>query len=118
MPVVANLDGEDRVEPTVEQTFLRFQAAKAREEAVRRADDGDFDAAAAGLRDAAVRSRASARRTRHRRGDRGPPRGGGAAGRSAGTRPGDRKYQGARAMAARELKADYAARVSRRRPAR
>jgi len=28
----------------------------------------------------------------------------------------DRKYQGARAMAARELKADYAQRVSRRHP--
>ena len=40
MPVMANLDGEDRVEPVVEQTFLRFQAARSREEAVRRADDG------------------------------------------------------------------------------
>jgi hypothetical protein len=28
----------------------------------------------------------------------------------------DRKYQGARAMAARELKADYVQRVSRRQP--
>src|SRR6185437_12430562 len=29
MPVLANLDGEDRVEPAVEQTFLRFRAARA-----------------------------------------------------------------------------------------
>ncbi len=54
MPVFANLDGEERVEPIVEQTFLRFQAARAREEAVRRADDGDFDGAASSLRDAAA----------------------------------------------------------------
>ena len=53
MPVFANLDGEEHVEPAVEQTFLRFQAAKAREEAVRRADIGDFDGAAAMLSDAA-----------------------------------------------------------------
>ena len=30
MPVFANLDGEDRIEPTVEQTFLRFRAAQAK----------------------------------------------------------------------------------------
>lgn len=114
MPVIANLDGEDRVEPVVEQTFLRFQAARAREEAVRRADEGDFDAAAARLSEAADALgscaptpalveeiddlRAEAARLAERRYDAA-----------------DRKYQGARAMAGRELKADYAQRVSRQR---
>ena len=54
MPVLANLDGEDHVEPEVEHTFLRFQAAKAREDAVRLADGGEFDRAAAGLEAAAA----------------------------------------------------------------
>lgn len=115
MPVLANLDGEDHVEPTVEQTFLRFQAARAREEAVHQADHGDFDSAAAGLRDAALGLsayaavpivaeeisdlEAEASRLEERRYDAG-----------------DRKYQGARAMAARDLKAEYGQRVSRRRP--
>ncbi len=115
MPVFANLDGEDRVEPVVEQTFLRFQAARAREEAVRSADNGAFDAAAAGLREAAaglapyagapeVREeiedlRAEADRLEQRRYEAT-----------------DRKYQGARAMAAMQLKSDYVQRVSRRRP--
>jgi hypothetical protein len=114
MPVIANLDGEDRVEPVVEQTFLRFQAARAREEAVRRADAGDFDTAAARLSAAADALgacpptpalaeeiddlRAEAARLSSRQYDAA-----------------DRKYQGARAMAARELKADYAERVSRQR---
>ncbi len=115
MPVVANLDGEDHVEPAVEQTFLRFQVARAREEAVRRADGGDFDAAAASLRDAAgglaacpaasgvaeeiEDLEAEASGMDQRRYDAS-----------------DRKYHGARAMAARDLKAEYAQRVSRRRP--
>jgi Ca-activated chloride channel family protein len=115
MPVFANLDGEDRLEPIVEQTFLRFQAARAREEAVRQADQGDFDSAASRLRDAAAALTAcaaapgmaeeiddlqtEAARMDQRRYDAS-----------------DRKYQGARAMAARELKADYVRRVSRRQP--
>jgi Ca-activated chloride channel homolog len=114
MPVFANLDGEDRIEPTVEQTFLRFQAARAREEAVRRADEGDFGTAAACLREAAGALgacpdapgvaeeiddlRAEAARLDERRYDAS-----------------DRKYQGARAMAARDLKTGYAERVSRQR---
>jgi Ca-activated chloride channel family protein len=114
MPVLANLDGEERIEPTVEQTFLRFQAARAREEAVRRADEGDFTGAAASLNQAAVALgaypdapgmaeeiddlRAEAAKLEQRRYDEA-----------------DRKYQGARAMAARELKASYVQRVSRRR---
>lgn len=53
MPVVANLDGNDHVEPQVEETFLRFRTAKAREEAVRFADAGDYDRAAARLNEAA-----------------------------------------------------------------
>jgi hypothetical protein len=113
MPVLANLDGEDRVEPTVEQTFLRFQAARAREEAVRRADEGDFDGGAASLRMAASSLqacpsewgleeeiedlRAQAVRLEERRYEAS-----------------DRKYNGARAMAARDLKAKYAEQVSRR----
>jgi Ca-activated chloride channel family protein len=113
MPVLANLDGEDRVEPTVEQTFLRFQVARAREEAVRRADGGQLDAAAGVLHEAVAALRPHARtpgmaeeigdleaeaaRLEQRRYDAR-----------------DRKYQGARAMALRELKPDYAARVSRK----
>jgi Ca-activated chloride channel family protein len=46
MPVRANLDGADHVEPVVERTFLRYEAARAREEAMRLADAGDLDAAA------------------------------------------------------------------------
>ncbi len=115
MPVMANLDGEDRVEPAVELTFLRFQAARAREEAVRRADEGDFDGAAASLRDAVVGLAAcaaapgmaeeiqdleeEARRLQERRYEAT-----------------DRKYHAARAMANRDLKADYVQRVSRRQP--
>jgi Ca-activated chloride channel family protein len=113
LPVFANLDGEDHVEPMVEQTFLRFQAARAREEAVRRADNGDFAGAASSLRDAAAGFmdclespgmveemedlQAEAVRLEQRKYEAS-----------------DRKYQGARAMAAREMKADYARRVSRR----
>ena len=113
LPVFANLDGEEHIEPTVEQTFLRFQAAKAREEAVRRADNGDYDGAASSLREAASSLmfcsqapgmaeeiedlEAEAVRMGERQYDEN-----------------DRKYQGARAMAAKEMKADYARRVSRR----
>jgi Ca-activated chloride channel family protein len=115
MPVFANLDGEDRVEPTVEQTFLRFRAARAREEAVRQADQGDFDTAASCLRDAAaaLSSCASAPGVAEEIDDLRAE-----AGRMEERRynASDRKYQGARAMAARELKADYVQRVSRRQP--
>ncbi len=50
MPVTANLDGADHPEPVVERVFLRYAAARAREEAVRLADVGDFDGAAEQLR--------------------------------------------------------------------
>jgi hypothetical protein len=115
MPLVANLDGEDRLEPTVEQTFIRFQVAKAREDAVRLADGGEFDGAAARLSEAATKLSScppsqtvieeiedletEAARMRQRQYDAS-----------------DRKYHGARAMANFEVKAEYAARVSRRRP--
>jgi hypothetical protein len=115
VPVIANLDGKDRIEPVVEQTFLRFQAARAREEAVRRADEGDFDGAAASLRDAVAGLAAcasapgvaeeiddltqEARRLQLRLYEAS-----------------DRKYHSARAMANRDSKAEYAQRVSRRRP--
>lgn len=54
MPVVANLDGEDHVEPVVERTLLRFEAAQARAEAAKQADRGDFAGAAKRLIDAAM----------------------------------------------------------------
>ncbi len=46
MPVRANLDGADHVEPVVEDTFLQYQAARAREEAMELVDAGDLDGAA------------------------------------------------------------------------
>ena len=112
MPVLANLDGEDHVEPTVEHTFLRFQAAKAREEAIRLADLGEFDGAAASLGSAAAslawcpgpgvaEEIADLEREAARL-------------RARLYEASDRKYHGARAMAGRDLKTDYAERVSRR----
>jgi Ca-activated chloride channel family protein len=50
VPVVANLDGTDHVEPTVDRTLIRFQAARARDEAIQQADAGNFDGAANTLR--------------------------------------------------------------------
>ena len=113
MPVMANLDGEDHVEPRVEQTFLLFQSARAREEAIRLADGGNFEGAAASLREALAGIAAcpaaaemteemddletEAARLEHRIYEES-----------------DRKYHGARAMASRDLKADYAARLKRR----
>ena len=52
MPVVANLDANDHVVPEVETKLVRFEAAKAREEAVRQADEGDLSSAASSLRSA------------------------------------------------------------------
>ncbi len=54
-PVAANLDGEDHLEPTVEHTFLRFEVARARAEAVAHADRGDADGAVRCLREMATR---------------------------------------------------------------
>jgi Ca-activated chloride channel family protein len=115
MAVVANLDGTDHVEPTVEQTLLRFQAAKAREEAIRRADRGDYDGAAAQLRDASVRlSSYSADAAVREEMDDLVAQSNMLAERSYG--PSERKYNAARAMGAREMKAKYIEQVRRRRP--
>jgi hypothetical protein len=113
MPVVANLDSEDHVEPTVEHTFLRFQAAKAREDAVRLADQGDFDRAAKGLEAAASALAPVALHAEAVEEVEDLQREAGRL-RARLYEASDRKYQSARAMAARDLKADYAARVSRR----
>ncbi len=44
--VSANLTGRDELEPQVEQTFLRYEVARARNTAVAQADEGDLDGAA------------------------------------------------------------------------
>jgi Ca-activated chloride channel family protein len=53
LPIVANLDRSDRVVPVVEETFVRYEAVRARREAVERADRGDYLGAASALREAA-----------------------------------------------------------------
>lgn len=114
MPVVANLDGTDHVEPTVEETFLRFQNARAREEAIRLADRGDYSGAADRLDRAALgcapymssavvaeESRdllAQARLLKDRTYSMM-----------------DRKYDSARAMAARDGKGEYIDKMRRKR---
>ncbi|MCX6634592.1 MAG: VWA domain-containing protein [Acidobacteria bacterium] len=115
MPVVANIDGADHVEPTVERTFVRFEAARAREEAVRLADTGDLDGAAQALAHVAATLSpyraepgvaeemddlsVSAQRLMACEYDAS-----------------DRKYHGARSMALRDEKAAYLKKLSRRRP--
>lgn len=117
MPVIANLDAADHPEPVVDVTFLRFEAARARDEAVRRADEGDFDTAAIILETAASHLEphvadaivaeevadlsAEAKRMKRRRYD-------GA----------DRKYHMVRSLSAREGRDGYADKISRRRPPR
>ncbi len=115
LPVVANLDGTVRLEPLVEQTFLRFDLARAREEAVARADRGEFVEAARALREAGrmceplipfdatlaeVRDDvlAEAARLEERHYD-----------------PRDRKYHLAQAVADRDLKAEYGRAIRRKR---
>jgi hypothetical protein len=114
MPVLANLDGEDRIEPTVEQTFIRFQVAKAREEAMRLADEGDFDQAAASLAGAAA-ALADCRPTPMLSEEREDLETEARRLRERLYESKDRKYHAAQAMAARDLKGDYAQRVRRRR---
>jgi len=55
MPVMATLDSQDHVAPEVETAFLRFAVAKARDEAIRHADQGDLEGAGQLLEDAACR---------------------------------------------------------------
>jgi hypothetical protein len=113
MPVVANLDGADHVEPEVETTLVRFEAARARKEAVDCADRGDFEGAAHMLREASARLsdlpatpylaeeiedlEAEAQRFEEERYD--------------GM---DRKYNMARAAAVHESRSSYADKISRR----
>ncbi len=115
MPVTANLDGEDHLEPTVESTLTRFEAARAREEAVNRADAGDFDGASAVLLEACAKLsalpptptlaeevvdlEAEAERLKERE-----------------YRAEDRKYHKARSMAAREGRPRYLDKIRRRKP--
>jgi Ca-activated chloride channel family protein len=117
LPVVANLDRADHVQLEVERTFVRFEAARAREEAVRRADAGDLDGAAQALRHGAAALHpfrsdpalaeeaedltAEADRLESRRYEAQ-----------------DRKYYQARAVAAYEVRDAYAGKISRRRSPR
>jgi Ca-activated chloride channel family protein len=117
LPIVANLDRADHLEPEVERSFVRFEAARAREEAVRKADAGDFDGAAQALRagakallpyqlDPAVAEEAEdlaaeAERLEERRYESR-----------------DRKYHQARAVAAMDARVAYAEKISRRRTRR
>lgn len=52
--VMATLDGQDHVVPEVESAFLRFEIARARDEAIRLADQGDLLAAGNTLREIAM----------------------------------------------------------------
>jgi len=115
LPVIANLDGADHIEPIVERTFVRFEAARAREEAVRCADAGDLNAAAQSLERAHALLQPyqaepgvqeeiedltdSARRMQEDQYDAS-----------------DRKYHAARAMAAHQEKEAYLKKMLRRRP--
>jgi len=118
LPVVVNLDGTDHVEPTVERTLVRFQAARAREDAIARADAGDLDAAARSLssaRDALAPYAAdpavaeemadldaeAARMARHEY-----------------DVAVDRKYHMARSIAESSMRMDYKQRIARRKPGR
>lgn len=114
MPVIANLDGSDHVEPTVEETFLRFRAAKAREEAVRLSSRGDFDGAASCLEEAALgcapfmASQAVAEESRDLRAQAQLLK-------QRAYSPMDMKYDGARAMANRDGKFAYIDKMNRKR---
>jgi hypothetical protein len=50
LPITAMLDDHDHVDPTVDQAIARFQAARARADAIQQADAGNFDGAANTLR--------------------------------------------------------------------
>lgn len=115
MPVVANLDGADHAEPTVERTFVRFETARARREAVERADRGDVTGAARvldqaaeklsawdhdpGLHEESIDLREEARRLERE-----------------GWAAADRKYHRAREHAVRDEKQAYIAKMARHKP--
>jgi len=116
LPVRANLDGTDHPEPTVERTFLRFEAAKAREDAVRQADQGDFDGAARSLSAACASMAPYAEHDivlQEEVADLGRE-----AARLAERRytAADRKYHQARSSSAREMKEAYLRKISRQPP--
>jgi hypothetical protein len=114
LPVVANLDGTDHVEPTVESTLVRFQAAQEREAAIEQADRGDLAGAAQTLghasdmlcgyagdpRVAEEIADLRAESERVRKGEYSPL---------------DRKYHEARSYARHEGKEAFIAKLSRRR---
>jgi len=54
IPVAASLDAEGREEPEIQRTRVLLDAAKAREEARQRGQRGDFEGAAAMLRQASI----------------------------------------------------------------
>ena len=117
MPVMANLDAADHVEPVVERTLLRFEAAKAREAAIQQADLGDFDGAANVLREAGCNLLAYA-------GDADVAReiedlkGQAARLHSRLYDASDRKYDAAMAMGTRDGKEQYLSSIDRARPGR
>lgn len=115
LPVVANLDGTDHLEPVVERTFVEFQVARAREEAVQQADRGDLSAASGLL----LRAVGSLHAYRH------DPEvsvviddleAEAARMREGEYLAADRKYHLAMGRAAQESKAGYAGKMIRRRP--
>lgn len=113
MPVWANLDGADHIEPVVAQMLLRFQAAQAREAAIRDADRGDYDGAARALRGCAVGLAAySADEDVAREMADLNDQAALLESRNYGAK--DRKYDAAMAMGAREGKMGYVKSISRR----
>jgi len=115
VPVVANLDGTDHLEPTVERTLVRFEAARAREEAIEQADRGDLDGAARKLAEASTRlapytsDPAVAEEAEDLRAESERLR-------AAEYSPRDLKYHEARSRGCWEGKEAYLRKLSRRRP--
>jgi len=103
------------LEPTVERTLVRFEAARAREEAVERADRGDLDGAARKLAEASTRlapytsDPAVAEEAEDLRAESERLR-------VAEYSPRDRKYHEARSRGVWEGKEAYLRKLSRRRP--
>jgi Ca-activated chloride channel family protein len=115
LPVVANLDGTDHVEPIVERTLIRFEVARAREEAIEHADRGNLDEAARTLASASLKLHpyisdplvAEEVEDLHAESERL---------RAQEYSALDRKYHEARSYAAHEGKIAYLRKLSRRRP--
>ena len=113
MPVVANLDGADHLEPEVETTLVRFEAARARQEAVDHADRGDFENAANMLREASAKL-AALPSTPHLADEIEDLEAEAQRMEAEQYEPMDRKYHMARMNAARDLNVAYAEKISRR----